>query len=583
MSLKNEVAAHLSLNFGGYSAAGVKASNEDAFTAVLPPEPSVRKYKGAAACIADGVSCSDNAQIASQTAVTNFTSDYFSTPDFWPVQQSASKVIGSINSWLHQQTRLYQTNSDSFVTTFSALIIKSHTAHILHVGDSRVYLLRDNELECLTQDHCYQRGGENYLTRALGIENKLDLDYRSHKVKLGDRFLLTTDGVHDALSHKVLTQLSTNTESNLEALANNIGQAALAAGSEDNISCLIVDVESLPIEQIDEVYKDLTKLPVPPALKVGNKIDHFEITRILHSGTRSHVYLARDTLSDDMRVLKMPSINFAEDINYLEGFAREQWIGRKLSSPQIMKILAPPRGSQFLYHVCEYIEGMTLRQWMTDNPQPDLQQIREILDAMIVPVRTLHRNKMVHRDLKPENFIINRDGLITLIDFGTIHVPGIHEISQLNLEDTPVGDVGYIAPEYLVYGSATHQSDLFSIASVVYEMITGQLPFNAIKSNRDYPDSFSKWLYKPFNTLAQPPQNIPDWIDSVLKKALSPNPAYRYEALSEFQTELRSPSKEILKPSEYVPLIDRNPLRFWQVFSGILALVIFLQWWWLFN
>ena len=308
-------------------------------------------------------------------------------------------------------------------------------------------------------------------------------------------------------------------------------------------------------------------------------LNHFEIIKILHSGTRSHVYLARDTQNDSLRVLKMPSINFADDINYLESFAREQWIGRKLSSAQIMKVLAPPQGTQFLYHVCEYIEGITIRQWMNDNPQPDLQQVRDILDALVAPVRTLHRNKMTHRDLKPENFIINRDGLITLIDFGTIRVPGVEEISQLEFEQIPVGDINYIAPEYLVYGSATHQSDLFSIACIVYEMITGQLPYDAIKSNRVYPDAFHKWQYKAFNTLAKPPQEVPNWIDNVLKKALSPNPNYRYDALSEFQAELRSPSKDILKSSEHVPFIEQNPLRFWQIFSGILIAIILFQWW----
>ena len=152
----------LHLEFGGFSDAGLKENNEDAFTAVMPTKASVCKYKGAAVCIADGVSCSDNAQVASQTAATNFVSDYFSTPDFWTVQQSASKVIGSINSWLHQQSlnlaggRAGQTHSDGFVTTFSSIIVKSHTAHILHCGDSRIYLLRDGELECLTKDHCYR-------------------------------------------------------------------------------------------------------------------------------------------------------------------------------------------------------------------------------------------------------------------------------------------------------------------------------------------------------------------------------------------------------------------------------------------
>jgi len=573
----------LHLEFGGYSDAGVKANNEDAFTAVMPDNHNARKFKGGAACIADGVSCSVNAQLASQTAVNNFASDYFSTPDFWTVQQSASKVIGSINSWLYQQGAQKQTRVDGFVTTFSALIIKSHTAHILHAGDSRIYLMRDGELQLLTKDHCYQQGDQNYLTRALGIDSSLNLDYRSLSIQLNDRYLLTTDGVHDALSHQELEKLASQPSDNLEGLAKDIGETAFKKGSEDNISCLIVKVDSLPIERIEEVYKDLTELTIPPVLEKGNKIDQFQITRVLHSGTRSHVYLARDMENDELRVLKMPSINFSEDLGYLDSFAREQWIGRKVSHQKIMKVLTPPQGTKFLYHVCEYIEGTTLRQWMIDNPSPNLDQVRDMVDEMVAAARALHRDKMIHRDLKPENFIINRDGHVTLIDLGTVHVSGIKEIARPDFEDIPVGDVGYIAPEYLIHNAATGLSDLFSIASIAYEMITGKLPFDVIKTNRDRPTSFSSWSYKRIHSHYKTKKNLPDWIDNVLKKALAPKPENRYQAMSEFQQDLRKPSQDMLTSSEYVPLIERNPLRFWQAISAILVLIVVAQWIVFFN
>lgn len=573
----------LHLEFGGYSDAGVKASNEDAFTAVMPDKHNARKFKGGAACIADGVSCSVNAQIASQTAVNNFAIDYFSTPDFWTVEQSASKVIGSINSWLYQQGAQKQTRVDGFVTTFSAIIIKSHTAHILHAGDSRIYLLRDGTLDVLTKDHCYQQGDQNYLTRALGIDSALNLDYRSLGIKLNDRYLLTTDGVHDTLSHAELESLAKESSDSLEDLAKNIGETAFKKGSTDNISCLIVDVASLPIERIDEVYKDLTELTIPPVLEKGNKIDQFQITRILHSGTRSHVYLARNINDDQLRVLKMPSINFSDDLAYLDSFAREQWIGRKISHAKIMKVLAPPQGTKFLYHVCEYIEGITLRQWMIDNPQPELDMVRELVDEMISAVRVLHRDKMIHRDLKPENFIINRNGSVTLIDLGTVHVSGIKEINRPDFEEIPVGDVGYIAPEYLIYNAATGLSDLFSIASIAYEMITGKLPFNVVKSNRDHPTNFSRWTYKRISSHNQARKDLPEWIDNVLKKALTAKPENRYQAMSEFQQDLRKPSQDMLTSSEYIPLIERNPLRFWQGISVALILVVIGQWIAFFN
>ena len=568
----------LHLEFGGYSDAGAKENNEDAFTALVPATHAARKYKGAAACIADGVSCSDNAQLASQTAVNNFSTDYFSTPDFWTVEQSASKVIGSINSWLYQQGAQKNTKVDGYVTTFSALIIKSHTAHLLHAGDSRIYLLRDGNLELLTKDHSYQQGDQSYLTRALGIDSNLNLDYKAVTIKLADRYVLTTDGVHDSLSHQELERLVNQDTNDLESLAKTIGEKALEQGSKDNISCLLVDVASLPIERLEEVYNDLTQLTIPQVLSKGNKIDHFQITSILHSGTRSHVYLARDILSDQLRVLKMPSINFIDDMAYLDSFAREQWIGRKLSNNKIMKVLEPPAKTKFLYHVCEYIEGKTLRQWMIDNPTPDFDQVRDLVEEMISCVRVLQRGKMVHRDLKPENFIIDRDGHITLIDLGTIQISGVNEITQHNFEDLPVGDVGYIAPEYLIHNSATSLSDLFSIATIAYEMVAGKLPFNVIKTNRDYPQNYSSWTYIPLRNLTSIREGTPQWLDNVLTKALAANPEQRYQAMSEFQSDLRNPGREILTPTQGVPLMERNPLKFWQGVSLVLLLVVIAQW-----
>src|SRR5690606_32307476 len=158
----------LSLIYGGYSNAGPKVRNEDAFAALLPSGNS-RSQKGAVAVMADGVSCSDNAQIASQTSVVTFVQDYLSTPETWDVRTSASRVLGALNSWLYAQGQTSAVQ-DGFVTTFSGLVLKSTTAHLIHCGDSRIWRLRDGVLTQLTTDHCLrQSDGRGMLTRALGL------------------------------------------------------------------------------------------------------------------------------------------------------------------------------------------------------------------------------------------------------------------------------------------------------------------------------------------------------------------------------------------------------------------------------
>src|SRR5690606_28355542 len=136
--------------------------------------PFLRASKGVVACIADGASCSDNARVASQTAVTTFITDYYSTPESWPVKTAAHKVLAALNAWLFHHGNQGVLSRDGLVTTFSAAVIKSTTAHLFHAGDSRIWLRRNGRLELLTRDHLHsQRAANPALTRALGMGSHL--------------------------------------------------------------------------------------------------------------------------------------------------------------------------------------------------------------------------------------------------------------------------------------------------------------------------------------------------------------------------------------------------------------------------
>ena len=200
-------ASSLRIAYGGHSMVGAKQRNEDAFAAILP-SGQARLDKGAVATIADGMSCGDNAQVASQTAVGTFIQDYLSTPETWDVKTAASRVLSSLNSWLYYQGQSALTRQNGFVTTFSSVIIKSSTAHLLHCGDSRIYRWRDGQLLQLTADHTLlQAGGNVTLTRALGMDTDLKVDYQQRNIRVGDLLMLTTDGVHETVKAMQLTAL----------------------------------------------------------------------------------------------------------------------------------------------------------------------------------------------------------------------------------------------------------------------------------------------------------------------------------------------------------------------------------------
>ncbi|WP_430462371.1 protein kinase domain-containing protein [Thalassolituus sp. LLYu03] len=566
--------------YGGYSSAGVKPVNEDAFAA-YQPDTALADYKGIAVCVADGVSCSEQAQLASTTSVTHFLQDYYSTPDSWDVKTAISRVLSSLNAWLFHHGQQASARHNSLVTTLSSVIVKSNTAHIAHVGDSRIYRLRQGVLEPMTRDHLHRHGnGREYLSRALGMDTHLEVDYREEILAEGDLFLLTTDGVHGFLNDPDLLAVvqpladAGVSQHQLEKGCKELVRRALEHGSNDNLSACLLLVRELPLPELDEARRSLTARVIPPVLKVGDKIDHYQITDILFAGTRSHVYKVQNRRDGKIYVLKAPSLNFSDDLVYLEGFVREQWAGSRLDHPNVLKIYPPAEQSPYLYHISEWLPGQSLRQWMLDNPQPTLTQVRHITEQIVHGLRALQRAGMVHRDLKPENVMLLADGGLKLIDLGTVLVRGLAEINSAVTEDIPQGSVNYVAPETVLHNRATVQSDQFSLAVMVYEMLAGGQPYQMDQVHRRGARSIQQWKYR---SLCERRPDIPVWFDLAVKKACDPDLSKRYEAYSEFLHDLHTPNPALLRQQQQRPLMERHPVRFWQGVSALLLLMVLIE------
>src|SRR5215813_494130 len=194
------MARELKISVGQHSDKGRKETNQDFHGVLIPKEPLL-SLKGIVVVLADGISSSNVSRIASESAVKGFLTDYYCTSESWSVKTSAQRVIAATNSWLHAQTRRsrYAYDKDrGYVCTLSAMIVKAKAAHIFHVGDSRIYRVAGNALEQLTDDHRVVLSSEqNYLSRALGINPQIEIDYRVLQIEQGDVFLLTTDGVYE--------------------------------------------------------------------------------------------------------------------------------------------------------------------------------------------------------------------------------------------------------------------------------------------------------------------------------------------------------------------------------------------------
>jgi serine/threonine protein phosphatase PrpC/ribosomal protein L39E len=565
----------LKISVGQHSDKGRKEINQDFHGVLIPKEPLL-SLKGIAIVLADGISSSQVSQVASESAVKGFLTDYYCTSEAWSVKTSAQRVIAATNSWLHAQTRRsrYAYDKDrGYVCTLSAMVVKAKAAHIFHVGDSRIYRVTGNTLEQLTDDHRVVLSSEqSYLGRALGVNPQIEIDYRLLEIEKGDVFVLATDGVYAHVGPRFVVNSITGSADDLDAAARMIVEEAYRHGSADNLTVQIVRIDELPDGQAGELFGQASELPLPPLFEARMVIDGYKIIREVHGSSRSHIYLALDSANDTLVIIKIPSIELRGDPAYLRRFMMEEWVARRINSAHVLKPRLQSRQRSYLYVVMEFIDGQTLTQWMIDNPKPDLETIRGIVEQIAKGLQAFHRLEMLHQDIRPENIMIDKTGTVKIIDFGSTKVRGVVEAAPSIDHDDILGTAQYTAPEYFLGESGSSRSDIFSLGVITYQMLTSRLPYGAQIAKARTRSEQRKLRYA---SALDDNREIPAWIDAVLKKAVHPDPHQRYDELSEFAFDLRHPNKTLLG-SASAPLIERNPLLFWRALCLILMLVVLL-------
>ena len=564
----------LKVSIGQYSTAGVKQQNQD-FHGVYLPEGHVLKQKGIACVIADGIGSSNVSHLAAETAVGSFLSDYYSTSDAWSTQTSAERVIRATNSWLYAQTQQSQGRFDKdrgYVCTLSALILKQQQAHVFHVGDSRIYRIRDHEIELLTHDHrVWLSSREHYLSRALGADYRIEIDYRNIELKEKDIFLLMTDGVYEFVTDQQLLDL-TLIDADLNQLAKGLVEKALEQGSDDNLSFQVIRVEQLPELNQFHIQQDYV---FPQQLSKGEVFEGYVIDKILHQNHRSCLYLAHDTQQQPL-VIKTLGVDLQQDKYAVEQFQLEDWVSKRLKHDNLMQCYPHNTEKKYLFQCYEYLQGETLAQWLHRQEKPlNLDEILPILQQTALALNAMHRLEMLHQDIRPKNIIVlNTESAIKikLIDYGSTAVRGLVEINPKNA-NRPLGTLAFMAPEYFIDHSPSVHSDQFSLAVMAYYLLTKQLPYgtdlarcNSLKQLKKV-QYYSIRKYRP---------DLPIWLDKILGQALSIEPTHRFEALSELIHNLMHPSKELLN-SKPPAIIERDPLRFWQISCTVLGLLFLLS------
>lgn len=563
---------HLHLDTSGFSEAGVKPQNEDAADIKVPDDSYNLVNKGIALAIADGVSTAGAGKEAAETAIVRFIEEYYKTPDTWSVARAGEKILSTINLKLFRRSHEYTTANKGYLCTFSALIIKGKTAHFFHVGDSRIYLYRKNTLKQITRDHSVQiSDGKQSLSRALGMDSRLNVDYGKLPLEPDDIFLLSTDGIHEFIPTEKLQdifELGLGCEDTLDQLK----ASACNNHTDDNISAIVAKVLSLPEESLDDYSAQLTRLPFPPELSPGMKIDGYLIKKELFSSSRSQVYLVEDEESSAIYVMKTPSGNFVDDMSYIDRFIQEEWIGSRINSDHVVKVIKQNRTRNYLYYLMEYIDGVGLDKWITAHQPPNPKQSIELIKQVADGLRCFHDNETVHQDLKPANVIVDSNGKAIIVDFGSVYVAGLAEQHRPLSHDGALGTATYSDPAYILGGNPGIQGDIYSLATITYELFCGQLPYG---EDIDECQSASQYDRLRYESASVHNPVIPIWFDRALQKAVAFDLEERYTNTDALIRDLTHPNTEFLKDAPKV-VKQTNAVLFWKLVSAFLFVTLVL-------
>ena len=282
----------------------------------------------------------------------------------------------------------------------------------------------------------------------------------------------------------------------------------------------------------------------------GDQLDHYRIESIAARSGMASIFRATDLRTGRQVAIKVPHPEIEADPVFFERFNREQEIGQKLDHPGVMKVFAEDGRSQ-LYMVMEWVEGRLLRQILNDEkklpPERAVRIALNICDAL----GYIHSNGVVHRDLKPENIMVDAEDRIKLIDFGIAANVNSRRITFTKLSQT-MGTPDYISPEQVKGKRGDARSDLYALGVMLYEMLTGRVPFVG-------PNAFIIMNDRLLNNPVPPREidpTISPQLQEIIYRALERDPSKRYATAKEFAWDLQH--------QDQVGVAERPELRDWK-------------------
>lgn len=545
----------LTVAVGHSSLTGPRQRNED-FCGAVTPAGAELDNKGVIAAVADGIGGHRGGREAAEYTVRGLLSDYYATPDTWAVPRAIETVAGALNRWVIAEAGR-NAELAGMATTLSALVLRGRRYYTAHIGDSRIYRLREGRLQVLTVDHLWEHPElKNVLSRAIGLDPRLLLDVADGELAPGDRFLLVSDGVWGVLPDALMAEVLLD-HPEPQAAAAALSSLALAQGGRDNATSLVIDVLELPAAGLRHSLETDARLPLPPRLKPGHELDGLLVEEVLHDSRETLLYRVVDGRTGQSLVLKTLQPALGNDAAATAALLMEEWRARRVVSPFFPQVV-PWEQKSCRYYLMTWHPGASLQARLDAGQHFAVGDVVRLGADLLKAIGALHRLDIVHRDIKPDNVHLGQDGSLRLLDLGV--AVSLAERSPEQPEGR-AGTPSYMAPELFTGAGPEPGFDLYAAGVTLYHLLTRKYPYGEVEpfQNPKFGQPVPPTRWRP---------EIPGWLENLLLKAVAREAGGRFETAEEFLLALERGASRPLPAPGRRPLVERDPLLLWRLLAA---------------
>ncbi|MEA3433031.1 MAG: protein phosphatase 2C domain-containing protein [Campylobacterota bacterium] len=526
-------------------AKGTKLKGDDFFEVKVMENITV-------AVVCDGVgSASQGAQAAKRTC--NFlVHSLKNRPKSWSMEKSIKHFIENINRVLYLES-MEDYEREELVTTLTIVVIEGDRLYGANVGDSRIYLARNGQFAQLSDDHSMdEEGMENVLTSAMGLEESVEPYYFENNLQAKDQILLCSDGLYNELTQDELSDGIHMGASFLVKKASKLHNDELP----DDTTAVVIEINELDprlkLKQSDLIIQE--------QYKVDEVVDGYRLIKPLIQNNRTWLCENKGV----KYVIKFALYEAKDDEVMLDLFVKEVWMAKRLKAGFFPKAVVPKKRTH-RYYIMSFIEGDSLTEFTAKKPL-SVDMSVELARFLLKMSQFLSKLDLVHGDIKPDNIIITKRKeklVFKMVDFGSI--------TEAYSDVTRAGTPSYLAPERFSQAPITEQTEVYAVGVTLYEALTKKFPFGEIEPFQN--PNFDKNPKHPTKYNAK----IPDWLESIILRAVETDTNKRYNNYSEMLYEIDNPTK--VKPyfDKNLSFIQRNEMMVYKVGFIVMFILNLIQ------